>query len=185
LPEARGVRSCGRKVFSPEHLRSLAVTDAYRAKRTHRGTLTDAAWPAIVPERQWLAVKRRLSDPARVTTKPGGAKHLLSMIARCDVCSGPMTVRVRRGLREYRCQDHSHLHVSAGDLDACATAAILAYLTRPDNVERLVPPTPPTSDSKASGPRSPVSAPNWTTSPTMSVEERCPPASRPGRGPAC
>ena len=130
-------------------------------------------------------MKRRLSDPARVTTKPGGAKHLLSMIARCDVCSGPMTVRVRRGLREYRCQDHSHLHVPAGDLDACATVAILAYLTRPDNVERLVPPTPPTSDSKASGPRSPVSAPTWTTSPTRSVEERCPQASRPGRGPAC
>jgi hypothetical protein len=85
-------------------------------------------------------VNRRLSDPARVTTKPGGAKHLLSMIARCDVCSGPMTVRVRRGLREYRCRDHSHLHVPADDLDAYATAAILGYLTRPDNVERLVAP---------------------------------------------
>jgi site-specific DNA recombinase len=138
--EARGVRSRRGKVFSPEHLRSLALNNAYRKKRTHRGTLTNATWPAIVPERQWLAVNRRLSDPARRTTKPGGAKHLLSMIARCDVCSGPMTVRVRRGLREYRCHDHSHLHVPADDLDAYATAAILGYLTRPDNLERLVAP---------------------------------------------
>jgi DNA invertase Pin-like site-specific DNA recombinase len=46
--ETRGIRSRGGKVFSPEHLRSLAVADAYRAKRTHRGTLTDAVWPAIV-----------------------------------------------------------------------------------------------------------------------------------------
>jgi site-specific DNA recombinase len=138
--ETRGVRSRTGKVFSEQHLRSLALTDAYRAKRIHRDTLTDAAWPAIVPERQWLAVNRRLSDPSRRTSKPGRARWLLSMIARCDVCSGPMSVRFRRGAREYRCQDHSHLHVIADDLDALAIAAILAYLSRPDNVRRLVAP---------------------------------------------
>jgi site-specific DNA recombinase len=138
--EARGVRSRGGRVFSPEHLRSLALADAYRGKRIHRGTLTDAMWPAIVPERQWLAVNRRLSDPARRTSKPGRARWLLSMIAVCDVCSGPMTVRFRRGAREYRCQPHSHLHVLADDLDAFVTEVLLAYLTRPDNVERLVTP---------------------------------------------
>jgi site-specific DNA recombinase len=72
--EARGVRSRTGRVFSPEHLRSLTLADAYRAKRIHHGTLTDATWPAIVPDPQWLAVHRRLSDPARVTTRPGRAR---------------------------------------------------------------------------------------------------------------
>jgi hypothetical protein len=138
--ETRGVRSRTGKIFSPEHLRSLAVTDAYRGKRIHRGTFTDAAWPAIVPERQWLAVNHRLSDPGRRTTKPGGAKHLLSMIARCDVCSGPLAAHYRRGPRQYVCHERSHVRVDADDLDAYATGAMLAYLSRPDNVERLVAP---------------------------------------------
>jgi DNA invertase Pin-like site-specific DNA recombinase len=144
--EARGVRArppTGRRageppaLLSPERLRDLVLHDAYRGKRIHRGELVDAKWDALVTERQWLAVTRRLKDPARRTSKPGRARWLLSMIARCDVCGGPMTVRFRRGQREYRCQDHSHLHVLADELDAYATATMLAYLARPDNVERL------------------------------------------------
>jgi site-specific DNA recombinase len=148
--EARGVRGrppTGRRAGEPpavltaERLRDLVLHDAYRGKRRHRRgdvvEIVDAQWPALVTERQWQAVNRRLADPSRRTSKPGRARWLLSMIAVCDVCSGPMTVRFRRGQREYRCQPHSHLHVMADDLDAYATAVILGYLTRSDHARRL------------------------------------------------
>jgi site-specific DNA recombinase len=138
--ETRGVRSRTGKVFSAQHLRSLALGDVYRAKRIHRGELTDGKWDEIVPERQWLAVNRRLADPSRRTSKPGRAKHLLSLIARCDVCGGELTARYRRGSRDYVCRGASHVRVEADELDRFAEAVMLAYLSRPDNVERLVAP---------------------------------------------
>ena len=154
--EIRGVRSRTGKVFSAQHLRSLALGDVYRAKRIHLGTLTDADWPAIVPERQWLAVNRRLADPSRRTSKPGRAKHLLSLIARCDVCGGPLTARYRRGSRDYVCRGSSHVRVEADELDAYATAAMLGYLSRPDNVERLV--APEASDERLAAVRAEIAA---------------------------
>ena len=52
-----------------------------------------ADWPAIVPRRTWLAVDAILSDDGRKTTRPGRAKHLLSMIARCTVQSSSSVPR--------------------------------------------------------------------------------------------
>jgi DNA invertase Pin-like site-specific DNA recombinase len=138
--QARGVGTRSGRPFSAQHLRDLVTHDLYRGKRTHHGTLVDATWPALVAERQWLAVNRRLADPARVTTKPGRARHLLSMIARCDECDGPLAATYRRRDREYYCHTSGHVRVLADDLDAYATAAMLGYLARPDNVQRLLAP---------------------------------------------
>jgi site-specific DNA recombinase len=134
--EARGVTNLSGRPFSAQHLRVLARNEVYDGKREHRGTLTDATWPALVDHATFLAVQHRLSDPARRTSRDGRAKHLLSGIARCDDCGGGLAVEWRGGRPVYRC----HTTVAMADLDAYATAAILGYLTRPDNVERLTAP---------------------------------------------
>lgn len=156
--EARGIRTRSGLVFAPPTLGDLARRETYRGKRTFTpgagrtmtrterrklATVTDAVWPAIVPERRWLAVQRVLDDPARTTTRPGGARHLLSMIMRCDPCSGPMAVSMRkeRGRTvppEYVCRNKGCVRLGKAGVDEIAEAAIVGYLSRPDNVERLL-----------------------------------------------
>jgi len=138
--------------FTPQHLRTMVRTDAHRGKRIHipgrKGgrpvtpdtQVVDAQWPAIVPEQLWLAVQHVISDPSRKTTRGGGAKHLLSMIARCDVCDGPLSATYRRGAREYACHQRSCVRVLADDLDKLAEDAIVGFLSDPANVARFTAP---------------------------------------------
>lgn len=137
----RGVRTRSGKPFSAQHLRSIATRRVYIGQRVHKGQVTDGQWDGIVDRATWLAVQRILSAPERVTTRPGRARHLLSMIAVCDVCGGPLSARNNghdpdRGV-EYQCHRSGHVRVSYDALNTVAEAAMLTYLARPDNVERL------------------------------------------------
>lgn len=147
--EARGIRSRSGKVFSAQHLRSLALNSAYSGVRVHdpnRGpghklsptaTFTPAVWTGLVERTVFLAVKRRLTAPERVTTRPGRAVHLLSMIALCDLCDGPMAARSSDRGREYTCHRKGCVRVGYEELNTFAEAAIIAYLSRPENLEWL------------------------------------------------
>ena len=161
--EGRGIRSRSRmikgvmtegKTFTSGHLRLIVLAASYAGKRTHapnttprdshterakRATLFDAAWEPLVPMSLWLAVKHRLEDPARKTSRPGRGVHLLSMIARCDVCGGVLMARLGGSppRREYLCRGSGHVRICADDLDAVATDAMLAFLTDPANAGRF------------------------------------------------
>ena len=148
--EARGIRARSGKVFSRQGLRSLAVRRAYMGEREHRAgrhrgtvgetTYTKAVWPALVSRTKFLAVQRLLSAPERKTTRPGRAVHLLSMIARCDACSGPIAARSAKDRSEeiqYHCHRGGHVRIPYHELNALAERVMLAYLSRKDNVERL------------------------------------------------
>jgi hypothetical protein len=144
----RGFVNLSGDPFSPGHLRVLAVNPAYTGLRVHRptkqnpgrlhatvrsGENTEAVWPALVSRADFMAVQRILGDPKRVTTRPGGAKHLLSMIARCDVCGGVLVVTLRnRASGEYQCGKGGHVRCDKLELDALAEDAILGYLARRD-----------------------------------------------------
>lgn len=152
--EARGITRKDGLPFSQQHLRNLATTHSYVGKRVYiagRDTpnarpaeLVDAMWPAIVEQDVWHSVQRILGDPSRVTRRPGGAKHLLALIARCDPCGGFVTVLLPGGtgknlrLRSvYRCQTKGCVKVDQEELDTFATNAILGYLTRDGVYESL------------------------------------------------
>jgi DNA invertase Pin-like site-specific DNA recombinase len=147
---ARGIASRNGVPFKPETLRPMALTPLYAGYRSHapgrdmtrqerlrRSTLVKATWPALVDDATFKAVQARLNDPSRVTTRPGRGKHLLSMIAVCDVCGGVVAATYRDGSRQYQCHTGGHLRIDADDLDALAEAAILTYLTDPANVGQL------------------------------------------------
>jgi hypothetical protein len=150
--EQRGIRSRTGKVFSPQYLRWFLTNPRYGGQRLHipgrgnghpkpgAGTLTDAKWPALVDRPTWQAVQHILSAPERRTTRSGRAVHLLSMIARCDVCGSPLVVgRNNAAGRDllYRCRRAGHVQVGKAALDDLAEKVITGYLSRPDNVERL------------------------------------------------
>jgi site-specific DNA recombinase len=162
--DARGIRSRvrtnndgevigGGKRLTSEMIRPMLLNVAYAGKRSHvpgrmtrkeRATMTptlvDATWPAIVPMSLFLTVRQRLTDPSRKTTRPGRGVHLLSMIARCDVCGGVLAASYRDegGRRIYQCHTGGHVRLGADDLDELATAKIIAFLSDPANAERLV-----------------------------------------------
>ena len=152
----RGIRGRRGGVLSGPTLRQMALSPTYSGRRIHsqadpvtgkrdrrNGTLTDAIWPALVERDVWLAVNRRLTDPARITKRPGSGKHLLSMLTRCGVCKGVLTAaypKRRDGsgerYRMYWCVK-GHVRVDADDLDVIATERIMAFLTAPHSARRL------------------------------------------------
>jgi site-specific DNA recombinase len=149
---ARGIVNGSGNPFSPQHLRTMALTATYAGIRVHSPgssagprtrsrialggpgvSQTAGTWPGLVSVEEYLAVREILTDPARVTGKPGKARHLLSMIARCGPCGAPLAVTFRaRPDGEYQCHHGSHVRVAKPELDDYAQTAILGYLARPD-----------------------------------------------------
>ena len=147
--QARDIRTRTGKIFSPQHLRVLATTAAYAGLRVHdldgrgagRGhspqpgipgvSVVKGTWEPLVSEATYRAVQRLLNDPKRVTTRPGRAKHLLSMIAVCDACGSPITVTFRHETPSYQCRKGC-IRIQKADIEELAESVILAYLARPD-----------------------------------------------------
>ena len=88
--KARGITSRKGVPFSAPTMRGMLLAPLYAGRRIHspnrqkgayRGdpeASYDATWPALVTDETFYAVRARLMDPARTTTRPGRAKHLLS-----------------------------------------------------------------------------------------------------------
>ena len=92
----RGVPTPTGAQWSTTQVRLIALNLAYIGKRVHDpgsrlsrsvpspdAAIYDATWPALVDEPTFYAARRILLDPARKTSRPGKAKHLLSLIATC------------------------------------------------------------------------------------------------------
>jgi DNA invertase Pin-like site-specific DNA recombinase len=137
------------KLFDGSHLRDLALKPLYAGLRVHnpgdrvnryRGSLeqaVEATWEPLVDKETFYAVRTMLLDPGRRTSRPGRGKHLLSLIAVCDVCGGWLTAAYRKGERQYWCRDFCHVRIVADDLDDFAEAVMLRYLSGKDVIEKL------------------------------------------------
>ncbi|PRX48668.1 DNA invertase Pin-like site-specific DNA recombinase [Prauserella shujinwangii] len=139
--------------WTPEAVRRQARNVVYAGKRVHiagrrgggqrgKATLVDAVWPPIVTPERFYEVQGILTDPSRRTMRPGRHKHLLSMIARCAACDGPLSVTYSRGKKErpgawYFCRDAGHVRVGQADLDALITDLLIARLAKSDAWEAL------------------------------------------------
>jgi site-specific DNA recombinase len=140
----RGVEKRSGGPFSAPHLRSMLDNRAYigerayikgrkdRWQRRDEAVITPAQWDPIVDRDLWFTVHSILADQARVKNRPGGARHLLSMIGKCDPCGGPLNVSVERGNAVYRCRDKGCVRVSKDDLEQVAVDRALRYLSSPE-----------------------------------------------------
>jgi hypothetical protein len=140
------------KPWSPQRLRDIALAPVYAGKRQHvvgaksgharrqvEVHTYEGSWDGIVTVEQFNAVHRLLTDPKRRTSRPGRAKHLLSMITTCGVCGGVLIARFDHG-REgtYICRDKSCVRVPMDELDDYIEALLLTRLADPDEYRHLI-----------------------------------------------
>lgn len=108
-------------------IRDIALNVAYVGRRVHSGTEHPGAWPALVEPAVFHAAVRVLRDPARITTRPGGQKHLLSYLATCGECGNDLYAARGR----YACLDGC-VTISQSPTDHLVIDAILKRLGKPD-----------------------------------------------------
>lgn len=133
----------------------LLTSEHVVGARTHHGAVTvQDAWPALLDEEDWHALRRLLLDPARASFKGNARTHLLSGIVRCATCGG--TVRHawagagkdgQRG-RRYRCHD-LHITRDADVIDMVVTEHVVALLERLDESGLIADATDDDADSIA------------------------------------
>lgn len=116
-----------------QRIRDIVGNAAYIGLRAYNGVEYDGTWSPIVDKTTFYTAQRVLSEPARTTTKPGRARHLLSYLGVCDPCGAGLTaVRGR-----YRCSARGCVTVVQDDVDAYVTAFVVGRLSRPDVYQSL------------------------------------------------
>jgi DNA invertase Pin-like site-specific DNA recombinase len=140
---ARGVPSPQGTQWRRGTVRKIAMNPAYIGKRVLRGEVVgDGQWPALVDAETYWACMRLLEDPSRTTTRAGRAVHLLSYLAKCDVCGGPLSIQrqhtERYGTLELlSCLRKRCASVTKHVLDEFIERIVVGWLTRPEVHEAL------------------------------------------------
>jgi DNA invertase Pin-like site-specific DNA recombinase len=117
-------------------IQRIAKNPVYIGKRTwqrHEGLL-EGNWAAIVHEETFWAVQRILNDPKRLTTRPGGVRHMLSFFATCGQCGKELMSAGPGGHNRtdiYRCPT-GHVHIRADWLDEYIMIALAERISRQD-----------------------------------------------------
>jgi site-specific DNA recombinase len=150
---ARGITTRAGKPWSRSSLTNIVLGGViYIGKRRHNGSvLMDGDWPALVDEDVYWKAVRVLSDPARKPKnggiRPGRARWLLSYIARCSVCGGPLSMRhMPRSAGQvayYRCvngcvsapMEWLDTMATVGVVGFCAKSPVYDVLTRAGDKE--------------------------------------------------
>jgi site-specific DNA recombinase len=127
-------------------LRNTLLRARNAGLRSHHGQLLDGvvgAWEPILDRDSWEQVRLVLTDPSR-RTNPGatGRTHLLSGIARCGVCGGPLRAakgKPYKGVAAtiYRCFPTGCVSRGQEPLDALVRALVCARLSRADAADLL------------------------------------------------
>jgi hypothetical protein len=145
----RGIRNDSGNPFSAQHLRALVTNPTYIGLRVHdrnrhgrtvsgTASIVKGCWEPLVPERTFYAVQRIITAPERRTSRPGRGVHLLSMIAQCGKCDGPLAAQTAKNREtEYCCHRKSCVRVNKADLDAHAEKIMFVFLERADVLEEL------------------------------------------------
>jgi DNA invertase Pin-like site-specific DNA recombinase len=140
----RGLTTSTGRAWQPSELRKVLTRARNAGLREHRGAIIGKAeWPAIVPEEKWRAATSILTDPARRTSHTTARRWMLSNVALCGVCGGPLRVTLlsttRGGVPSYTCTAGRHVVRQAVELEAFISAVVVERLSRPDAIDLLRP----------------------------------------------
>lgn len=146
---AAGITGTSGAAWTSREVRRVLLRPRNAGLQLHRGQVAGKAdAPAIVGEPTWRAVCSVLDDPRRRTTPGPARQHLLSGIARCGTCGGPMvctTTGPGRGAKRavYRCRRGAegasgHVARDASTLDAYIIAVVIERLSRTDAAKLLL-----------------------------------------------
>jgi site-specific DNA recombinase len=147
VPQPARDRVMARGEVAPQWRKRNQVTQiitnpAYIGKRASHGeVITDAIWPPIVDEATFRAANLILRGPARVGTRPGATKNMLSGVATCAhvdavgvVCGGNVSgsTVTRLGYAIYKCDDQQHFGVKAQPVEDYVTLHVVKRFARAD-----------------------------------------------------
>lgn len=147
LNEARSRNTAGTE-WTDKTVRAMVLRTRNAGLRTYQGAVLDGVpglWEPILDRDTWDQVRVLLTDPSRRTT-PGaaGRTHLLSGIARCGICGGP--VRATKGkpykgvsATVYRCFPTGCVSRGQQRMDDLARDLVCGRLARADAVDLLRP----------------------------------------------
>jgi site-specific DNA recombinase len=136
----RGARTSTGRPWRQTELRRVLLRPRNAGLMQHHGQVVGkAVWPALVDEDLWRAVVGVLTDPKRRTNPGAGARWLLSGIALCGVCAGPVRStsagghsRGRPTKPGYTCRSGKHVVRDAVECDRLVEKVILERLRRSD-----------------------------------------------------
>lgn len=135
-----GIPSPAGKPWGKNMVRHVVSRERNVGLRVHRGAVICAGdWQPILDRGRWEQVRAILTDPRRKTSTSSAAAHLLSGLARCGVCGGPMRAGLNRTVPSYRCADRSCVSRNRADVDELVTRVVLERLARPDAAAVLTP----------------------------------------------
>jgi site-specific DNA recombinase len=108
--------------------------------RTHNGEIVgEAVWPALVDRETWHTALAIMKDPNRLSMR--GDQRLLTGVALCGVCGGPVHVGGNKGYPVYRCATTTgHFSRKAEPIDEYVADVMNARLSQPDAADLFAPP---------------------------------------------
>ncbi|AZI58378.1 recombinase family protein [Nakamurella antarctica] len=140
----QGALSPRGKPWASATLKQIMVRDRNAGLRTHRGEIIGKGqWPPIYDEGTHDRVVALLTDPSRRTNKGTARKHLLTGLARCGLCAGPMVVNIGRVTADgrqpsaYTCQQCTRIRRKQSAVDEVVEGVMIARLTKPDALSVL------------------------------------------------
>lgn len=95
IPARRPTRVAHRENYgwTPPAVKQMLTMPAYAGKRQHNGQIIgDAVWPPLIEYSAWQKLQQVMSPPERKRTNDWPAAHLLSGVAFCGVCNGPLRI---------------------------------------------------------------------------------------------
>lgn len=155
----RGIVNGKGKPYTGQQLRHMLRNRSYIGERVHvvgqfgkrwwqlgpgEYTITPGQWEPLLKTADgepdvdlFDAVQDILDAEGRAITRPGGARHILTVTGRCGPCGGPLTAVRLRGEPMYRCKRRGCVAVPEADLDEFVIATMQAFLADPKLYRRL------------------------------------------------
>ena len=103
---ARGVMTSRGNYWSNRTLRRMAMNPAYCGQRVYRGKVLDdvvTEWPALISQLDHARLVKILTDESRLSHHQTKRCHLLSGVAKCDVCKSPLVIHKVMERKRYLC----------------------------------------------------------------------------------
>jgi site-specific DNA recombinase len=123
-------------------LRQVLLRERNSGLRRHQGKVIGAGdWEAIIETATFNRLTALLTDPSRRTSRTSSHRYLLSGLALCGACDGPLRVLVAHGTRPsaYVCPLCYGVRRKQVAVDALVQRLILQRLALPDALAAFLP----------------------------------------------
>ncbi|MEY2668490.1 MAG: hypothetical protein RJA59_1128, partial [Pseudomonadota bacterium] len=137
--EQRGVTTTAGNPWRHTELRRLLTNPRIAGRRLHRGVdMGPAAWPEILDETTFAAVRAVLLDPTRAR-RGAPRRYFLSGLARCGACGDVIHGSPVNSKPIYTCRSRRHIAVKTGPVDAWVVDLLAAWVVKPEALDQFTP----------------------------------------------